>query len=99
MSVTGENVNLTLSSSTESPKEPEKIEEAPTSGTKRRKGKNHVEASPTKGGVGKRKKNFTVWDHFKAISDETERVKCIYFATKISWSAANGTNVMKHHTN
>ncbi|KAK9033590.1 hypothetical protein V6N11_049777 [Hibiscus sabdariffa] len=56
MSVTGENVNLTLSSSTESPKEPEKIEETPTSGTKRRKGKNHVEASPTEGGVGKRKK-------------------------------------------
>ncbi|KAK8659933.1 hypothetical protein V6N13_030123 [Hibiscus sabdariffa] len=51
MSVTGENVNLTLSSSTESPKEPEKIEETPTSGTKRRKGKNHVEASPTEGGV------------------------------------------------
>ncbi|KAK8681054.1 hypothetical protein V6N13_053461 [Hibiscus sabdariffa] len=47
----GENVNLTLSSSTESPKEPEKIEETPTSGTKRRKGKNHVEASPTEGGV------------------------------------------------
>ncbi|KAK8690477.1 hypothetical protein V6N13_074010 [Hibiscus sabdariffa] len=52
MSVTGENVNLTLSSSTESPKGPEKIEETPTSGTKRRKGKNHVETSPTEDGVG-----------------------------------------------
>ncbi|KAK9045597.1 hypothetical protein V6N11_051506 [Hibiscus sabdariffa] len=50
MSVTGENVNLTLSSSTESPKGPEKIEETPTSGTKRRKGKNHVETSPTEDG-------------------------------------------------
>ncbi|KAK8656836.1 hypothetical protein V6N13_098771 [Hibiscus sabdariffa] len=99
MSVTGENVNLTLSSSTKSPKEPEKIEETPTSGTKRRKGKNPVEASPTEGGVGKRKKTSTAWDHFKAITGEKERAECIYCAAKISCSTANGTNAMKHHTN
>ncbi|KAK9008577.1 hypothetical protein V6N11_075466 [Hibiscus sabdariffa] len=46
----GENVNLTLSSSTESPKEPEEIKETPTSGTKGRKGKNPVEASLTECG-------------------------------------------------
>ncbi|KAK8562304.1 hypothetical protein V6N13_019678 [Hibiscus sabdariffa] len=99
MSVMGENVNLTLSSSTESTKEPEKIEETLTSGTKRRKGKNPVEASPTKGGVGKRKNTSTSWDHFKAITGEKERVECIYCAAKISCSTANGTNAMKHHTN
>ncbi|KAK9045119.1 hypothetical protein V6N11_059008 [Hibiscus sabdariffa] len=47
----GENVNLTLSSLTESSKEPVKIEKTPTNGTKRRKGKNPVEVSSTKGGV------------------------------------------------
>ncbi|KAK8627748.1 hypothetical protein V6N13_135350 [Hibiscus sabdariffa] len=75
----GENVNLTLSSSTESPKEPEEIKETPTSGTKGRKGKNPVEASLTECGV--------------------ERDECIYCATKISCSTANGTNAMKRQTN
>ncbi|KAK8558990.1 hypothetical protein V6N13_098592 [Hibiscus sabdariffa] len=88
-----------LSSSTGSPKEPEKIEETPTSGTKRRKGKNPIEASSTEGGVGKRKITSTAWDHFKVIAGEKERDECIYCATKISCSTANGTNAMKHHTN
>ncbi|KAK9035076.1 hypothetical protein V6N11_077127 [Hibiscus sabdariffa] len=96
MSVTGENVNLTLSSSTESPKEPEKIEETPTSGTKKRKGKKPVEAE---GACGKRKKTSTAWDHFKKIDGEKERAECIYCAAKISCSTANGTNAMKRHTN
>ncbi|KAK8692761.1 hypothetical protein V6N13_070368 [Hibiscus sabdariffa] len=96
MSVTGENVNLTLSSSTESPKEPEKIEETPTSGTKKRKGKKPVEAE---GACDKRKKTSTAWDHFKKIDGEKERAECIYCAAKISCSTANGTNAMKHHTN
>ncbi|KAK8593342.1 hypothetical protein V6N12_045424 [Hibiscus sabdariffa] len=50
MSITGENVNVTLSSSTESPKELEKTGETPTSGTKKRKGKKPVEDSTIEGG-------------------------------------------------
>ncbi|GMI64575.1 DAYSLEEPER [Hibiscus trionum] len=99
MSMTGENVDVTLSSSTESPKEHEKNEETPTSRTetKKRKGKKPVEASPTKGG--KRKKTSATWDHFKEIVGDKDRAKCIYCAAKISCSTANGTNAMKRHTN
>ncbi|KAK8686508.1 hypothetical protein V6N13_125532 [Hibiscus sabdariffa] len=61
----GENVNLTLSSLTESSKEPVKIEKTPTNGTKRRKGKNPVEVSSTKGGV----------DGLKDVDDSIMRVR------------------------
>ncbi|KAK8704627.1 hypothetical protein V6N13_048246 [Hibiscus sabdariffa] len=47
MSIIGGNVNIRLSSSTESLKGPELKVETPTSGTKRRKGKKPVEAPPT----------------------------------------------------
>ncbi|KAK8572671.1 hypothetical protein V6N12_028718 [Hibiscus sabdariffa] len=51
MSIIGGNVNIRLSSSTESLKGPELKVETPTSGTKRRKGKKPVEAPPTEGAL------------------------------------------------
>ncbi|KAK8498129.1 hypothetical protein V6N12_025775 [Hibiscus sabdariffa] len=97
MSMTGENSDdlMKLSSSDESPKEPEEVAETPTNAKNKRKGKKVVEATS---GRGKRKKKSVVWDHFKEIEGDAYHAECVYCSQMISCASSNGTNAMKRHT-
>ncbi|KAK8702150.1 hypothetical protein V6N13_020518 [Hibiscus sabdariffa] len=97
MSMTGENSDdlMKLSSSDESPKEPEEVAKTPTNAKNKRKGKKVVEE--TSGG-GKRKKKSVVWDHFKEVEGDAYHAECIYCSQMISCASSNGTNAMKRHT-
>ncbi|KAK8561525.1 hypothetical protein V6N12_048591 [Hibiscus sabdariffa] len=97
MSMTGENSDdlMKLSSSDESPKEPEEVAETPTNAKNKRKGKKVVEATS---GRGKRKKKSVVWDHFKEVEGDAYHAECVYCSQMISCASSNGTNAMKRHT-
>ncbi|KAK8973439.1 hypothetical protein V6N11_064683 [Hibiscus sabdariffa] len=97
MSMTGENSDdlMKLSSSDESPKEPEEVAETPTNAKNKRKGKKVVEATS---GRGKRKKKSIVWDHFKEVEGDAYHAECVYCSQMISCASSNGTNAMKRHT-
>ncbi|KAK8547873.1 hypothetical protein V6N13_123299 [Hibiscus sabdariffa] len=95
--MTGENSDdlMKLSSSDESPKEPEEVAETPTNAKNKRKGKKVVEATS---GRGKRKKKSIVWDHFKEVEGDAYHAECVYCSQMISCASSNGTNAMKRHT-
>ncbi|KAK8714099.1 hypothetical protein V6N13_149300 [Hibiscus sabdariffa] len=95
--MTGENSDdlMKLSSSDESPKEPEEVAETPTNAKNKRKGKKVVEATS---GRGKRKKKSVVWDHFKEVEGDAYHAECVYCSQMISCASSNGTNAMKRHT-